>query len=294
MVDRGFVPAFYHRLCPLFALVLLTPAQASADVAPGLSLASLHQETSDALARLAALRPLPAGTYVTFDADPVHPYVVPACDDDGDAVIAVSDAALKLLEHASYALAQDQLHGTRTREGYAAQLAASQKPSARLLPPGEWFFRGVDAAVETLATAHFRAALTFWVGRAASVHDAQEFRCTAPNALREVGDRTWTEAERSVALARAAKLDPERDDKRTIWALAGLLALGGHEASAVTVAELAASHPWRGPLPLPTASVVQTTATTLRANAPQAPPPPAATAAKRAGEMRRLQNRFAR
>lgn len=254
-----------------FLFVLLDPGAVRAEIAPGLSLASLHEEASAALQRLAALRPLPPGLYAAFDADPVHPYVVPGCDDDGDAVVALSDAALKLLEYASYALAQDEVHGTRMRDAYAERLGASQRPSARLIPPGEWFFQAIDAAVERRATGHFRAGLLFWLGRAASVHDAQEFRCSAPNLLREHGDRTWTRAERGVALARAAALDPSRDDNRSLWALAGALALGGSETAAITVSEVAARHPWRGPLPLPHVDQVQRLAKALRDAAP-APP----------------------
>ena len=263
-------------------LLLSIPDAAAAEAAPGLPLESLRQEASDALARLATLRPLPVGIYVAFDPDPIRPYVLPACDDDGDAVIVLSDAALTLSEYASYALAHDQRHGTGTRAQYGRLLATSQGPSARLLPPGAEFFRGVDAVVETDATAHFRTALSFWVGRAASVHDAQEFRCARPDSLRERGDASWTTAERTLALARASRLDPARDLHRTTWSLAGLLALGGDQRSAETLAGLAGRHPWRGPFPLPPADVVQATARALRAAAPA----PVATAAPRSEPSR--------
>lgn len=282
MVDGPLV----HRLLASLSFALLVPSVAAAapDVAPGLSLASLHQEASDALARVVAQRPsLPAGTYVAVDPDPVHPYVIPACDDDGDAVVVVSDAALKLLEHASYGQALDEARGTRSVAAYGALLASAQRPEARLLPPGGAFFRDVDAVVERAATTHFRAGLGFWIGRAASVHDASEFRCARPDSFREHGDRTWTVAERSVALARAAALGSERDGLRTAWALAGVFALGGDERSAVAVTTLAQSHPWRGPFPLPTADVVRATAVVVRdaararaAAEPEAAPAPPA------------------
>lgn len=260
-------------------------ADANADVAPGLSLAALHQEASDALASLVSLRPaLPPGLYVAIDADPVHPYVVPGCDDDGDAVLVVSDAALKLLEHASYGLALDEAHGTQLLAEYAALLATAQRAGARLVPPGSAFFRDVDAGIERAATLHFRAALGFWLGRAASVHDASEISCVAPNLFREHGDRTWSVAERSVALARAATLGRERDGLRSAWALAGLFALGGNERSSVALASLAQQHPWRGPFALPAPAIVTASArvvrdaATARAQASAAPTasPPAA------------------
>lgn len=291
--ERCFVHSFAILALPVLLAATTLPARAAAEVAPGLSLASLHQEAHDALARLASLRPLPAGTYVAFDADPVHPYVIPACDDDGDAVVAVSDAALKLLEHASYAEAQDELHGTATRASYGTLLAQSQKLGARLVPPGEWFFHGVDAQVEQTATTHFRAGLQFWIGRAASVHDAQEFRCAAPNVFRERGDLIWSLAERNVALARAARLAPERDIKRTTWALAGLFALGADERSAHTLAMLAARHPWRGPFSLPSADVIQAVSTVLRDAAP-APAPAAVPSAKPTPTLPRSLARFGR
>lgn len=273
-------------------------AAAAPDVAPGLSLASLHQEASDALGRIAAQRPsLPVGTYVAVDADPVHPYVVPACDDDGDAVVAVSDAALKLLEHASYGLALDDARGTQSVAAYGALLASAQRPDARLMPPGTAFFHDVDAAVERAATAHFRAGLGFWLGRAASVHDAAEYRCPAPDVFREHGDRTWTMAERSVALARVAALDPERDGLRTAWALAGIFALGGDERSAVAVAALARSHPWRGPFAMSTPAAVHAIAAVVRDAAKAtaaAALPTAAAVAKPAREnpVARLRRRY--
>ena len=262
----------------LVSLLSLVASTAYAnDVAPALDQLALRSEANVALQSVAGLRKqTPLGLYAAFDADRVHPYVLPACDDDGDPVVVISDAALTLLEWASYARALDDRDGSHLLDDYARTLTRSQRAGAPLLPPGESFFLRMDASIEPRATDYLREGLRFWLGFATAAHDAPEFRCAAPDTLRERGDAVWTEAERSAALLRAKNLQTARIPLRTTWALAGSFALGANTPERIggALAQLTAAHPWQSPFPLPDAATLEASANALRELAKTASTPP--------------------
>src|ERR1700723_1175055 len=107
-------PARWAR-CAMVALVFAGAsgegvARAQADVAPAAALALARSTARDAMGALVARLPAEAkrrltGMYVAFDDSATDVNALAACDDDGDYVVVVSDALLRLAETAAAAQA---------------------------------------------------------------------------------------------------------------------------------------------------------------------------------------------
>ena len=120
------------------------------EIAPELESLELRQkaqaETKKLIAGLAPgdQRRL-TGLYVAFDASASDPRAMVACDDDGDYVIVLSDAMLRLVSNVARAQSYDEASAGRSVEDYAAFLARVQVPGRRLLPPPPGSFTGIEA-----------------------------------------------------------------------------------------------------------------------------------------------------
>lgn len=189
----------------LFLVLTTLPARAD-EVAPELETADLRtlaqvslREQLDALAP--AERRRLVGLYVAIDPDAADPGAQIACDDDGDPVVVVTDALLRLASH--LARADEASHRL---EDYAAFLVRTQLPGRRLLPPPPGFFvSGTPASAERLAE------IVGWiVARELARFRAGDLACPRPTATRESGDAVWTAAERAFAAKIATTLYPSR------------------------------------------------------------------------------------
>lgn len=199
--------SFAARLAaPALCAAALASAPAGAEPArapaPALGSSALHPRVGDSLAALLGELPAPerarlAGTYVAFDADPSQAYALVACDDDGDAVVVVSDAMIELVERVAEGASADELTGSKKLAAYAAALAAGAPRGARLLPPPPGFYAGPhDAEREgELFDQAIRGLLAHELARLARRH----LVCPKPSAARETGDAVWTAAERDFA-----------------------------------------------------------------------------------------------
>ena len=141
------------RSLVLALLALLVPLPARADeVAPELETADLRTLAQASLrAQIEVLAPAErrrlVGLYVAIDPDAADPAAQISCDDDGDPVIVVTDAMLRLGSHV--ARADEASHRI---EDYAAFLVRTQLPGRRLLPPPPGFFAtGASARPERTA-----------------------------------------------------------------------------------------------------------------------------------------------
>ncbi len=202
-----------RRLAFVLAFLVLSLSRtAHADeIAPELEGADLRVKARGELRRLVAALPERerarlVGVYVAIDPSPSEPIAQVACDDDGDPVVLVSDAMLRLVAQIARADIGDEHEGTRKVEAYATFLARSQAPGRRLLPPppGSYASAGEDdARAERLGEA-----LAFVLGSELARLGAAELVCPRPTATRESGDDTWTPAERRMAADVAARTYP--------------------------------------------------------------------------------------
>lgn len=191
----------------VLALLLLVALPARADeVAPELETADLRALAQASLReQVGALAPAEqrrlVGLYVAIDRDAADPGAQVSCDDDGDPVIVVTDAMLRLASH--LARADETSHKI---EDYAAFLVRTQLPGRRLLPPPPGFFvAGAPASVER------QAEVVGWlVARELARLRAGDLACNHPTATRETGDAIWTTEERAFATRIAATLYPSR------------------------------------------------------------------------------------
>ena len=181
------------------------PRRATGDeVAPELERADLRVRAQAELRRLVArLGPTEqrrlTGVYVAVDPDAADPSAQVACDDDGDYVVVVSDAMLRLASHVARAC--DDTHKI---EDYAAFLARTQLPGRRLLPPPPGFFDAPVAGAED----RLADVLSFVIARELVRLRAGDLVCPRPTATREAGDDVWTPAEAKAAAAIANRLYP--------------------------------------------------------------------------------------
>ena len=229
------------RLLGTLALGLVTVAApaggARADeVAPALEALELrHIAQAEAKKLVGGLGPHDLrrlrGVYLAFDANPSDPSAMVACDDDGDYVIVVTDAMLRLISLVARAQGDEEANGARSIESYAVLVARSQIAGQRLLPPPAGFFTAQmrGPAHET----HLREALSFVIARELAHLRAGDLVCAHPTATREHGDDEWTAAEQRRALETAAGVYPGRPSERDTEATARTLDVGRTEKGAL-------------------------------------------------------------
>lgn len=200
------------------------PRVAKADeIAPELETLELRQKAQAEAKRLVSdLAPNDrrrlVGVYVAFDANAADPSAMVACDDDGDYVLVITDAMLRLVSIVARAQSDDESNGTHGIEDYASFLALSQVPSRRLLPPPPGFYTSHEAGITK--EVRLREALSFVLARELTHLRAGDLVCANPTATHESGDDVWTASEQRRALETAASLYPggraePRDEEAT-------------------------------------------------------------------------------
>ena len=205
-------------------------AHAQVDPAPAAALAIARRTATEALSALVARlstddkRKL-VGIYVAFDESATDMNALAACDDDGDYVVVVNDAFLRLARTVAAAQATDEIFGTHKVDEYAAFLAGSQAQGARAastgplraselvgvstLPPPVGFFDASQArapAKLAIEAVRFREVLGAVVAHELTHLVLGELVCPNPTATHERGDDVWTREEREHALTVALKL----------------------------------------------------------------------------------------
>lgn len=221
----------------LFATLGTRTARAD-EVAPELEGADLRVKAQAELRKLVSGLPQNdqrrlTGIYVAFDANVSDPIAQIACDDDGDYVVLLSDAMLRLLAHIARAESYDEANGSRKVEDYAAFLVRTQIPGRRLLPPPPGFYiaeKPADTYEERLSDA-----LAFVVGRELTHFRAGDHVCPKPTATKESGDDTWTSAEQRKASEIAGSVYPGRQAERDNEAIVRVLDAGRSERGALAL-----------------------------------------------------------
>ncbi|HSO35790.1 MAG TPA: hypothetical protein VLT33_24845 [Labilithrix sp.] len=218
-------------------LVLATPAPARADeIAPELETAELRAKAETEAKRLVANlaasdRRRLVGVYVAFDANASDPSAMVACDDDGDYVIVVTDAMLRLASLVARAQSYDEANGSHAIEDYAEFVARSQIPGRRLVPPPSGFFTAPIA--ESTHESRLREALAFVMARELAHLRAGDLVCGRPTATHEHGDDVWTAAEQQRALETAARIYRGPAATRDAEATTRILEMGRNEEGAL-------------------------------------------------------------
>ncbi|MBX3259904.1 MAG: hypothetical protein KF782_09450 [Labilithrix sp.] len=211
------VSIFLVGLAVLLGALTDTRGARADEIAPGLEGADLRARAQAELKRLvSALRDEDrrrlVGVYAAFDASAADPFAQVACDDDGDYVVVVSDAMLRLLTHVARAASYDEADGSRKVEEYAAFVARAQPLGRRLLPPPPGFHvaegRGATYAER------FAEALGFVLAHELARLRAGDLACPRPTETKERGDDDWTSAEQRGAAAIAARVYPRHQDVR--------------------------------------------------------------------------------
>lgn len=206
------------------------------EIAPELETLELRQKTqAEAKKLIAALDPKDqrrlAGVYVAFDSNASDPSAMVACDDDGDDVIVITDAMLRLVSIVARAQSYDEANGSRAIEDYAGFVARSQIGGRRLLPPPPGFYTAQKTG--TSQDTHLREALSFVLSRELSHLRAGDLVCPHPTATHESGDDEWTPAEQRRATERAASIYPGRAPERDIEGTVRMLDVGRSEQGAL-------------------------------------------------------------
>lgn len=137
------------------------------------------------------------GVYVAFDPSATDLVAAAACDDDGDPVVVLSDAMLRLAEAVARARAFDEANGSSRVEDYATWLAERQLPGARLLPPPAGTYTG--GAAPRGEASRLREVQAGLLARELAHLVAGDVVCRGADDLRERGDAEWTEGERRTA-----------------------------------------------------------------------------------------------
>jgi len=233
---RRVVPAACAVLSVGLAVATGTRPARADEVAPELETLELHLRAQAEVNRLVgALDPKDqrrlTGVYVAFDANPSDPSAMVACDDDGDYVIVVTDAMLRLASIVARAQSSDEVNGSRSIELYAGFIARSQLPGRRLLPPPPGFY-----TVQKAGASHevrLREAIAFVLSRELSHLRAGDLVCPHPTATHESGDDEWTSSEQRRALESASSLYPGRAPERDIEGTIRVLEIGRSERGAL-------------------------------------------------------------
>jgi len=191
------------------------PARAqSADPAPSLALPAAHRQAALELGMLvgrlsAEARRRLTGVYVAFDTSATDIGSMAACDDDGDYVIVVSDALLRLADFVAQAEATDEVFWTHKLDEYATFLAESQRSGTRALPPPPGFFDAAQARSARkleIESARLHEIVTGVVAHELAHLLQGDLVCPNPTATHERGDDEWTHEEREHAITVAEKL----------------------------------------------------------------------------------------
>lgn len=197
----------FRTILALVIGTLLARSAAADEIAPELVTEELRGDTRREFDRLFATldakekRRL-VGTYVAFDPDPSDAFAMAACDDDGDHVIVLSHAMLRLVADVARL-------GAHVEE-YAELLARSQIAGKRLVPPPPGSFDDAPSADVR------REALAFVVGRELALLRSGALVCAHPTATKEHGDDEWTAAERRDAFATSKRLYPAKGREETL------------------------------------------------------------------------------
>ncbi len=226
-----------RRLFALIFLVLFAlPARAD-EIAPEMIGAELRAKATAELRALQATmtdaeKKRLVGLYLAIDPDASDALAQAACDDDGDYVIVVSDAMLRLVDDVAHAASDDEANGSHRLEDHAAFLAASQVPGKRLLPPPPGFYAAARGASQE---DRLREALDFVLAHELERLRAGELACPRPTATKEHGDDEWTSTEKLAAQQAAAALYPRHAADRDRGAVARVLAVRGSLDGAVAL-----------------------------------------------------------
>lgn len=203
------------------ALALVAKPAAADEVAPGLEPSDLRELAKNELKKLVGRLPAAdqrrlVGVYAAFHPDASDPFALAACDDDGDYVIVVSDAMLRLVANVARAQSYDDANTSRKIEDYAAYVARTQIPGRRLVPPPPGFYTA-ELAAKTYDD-RLRESLAFVVARELTHLRTAQLTCPKPTATKEAGDDEWTNAEHRKALENGGALYPGRgaDDGEAI------------------------------------------------------------------------------
>lgn len=216
------------------SLMLVVRPAAGDEVAPALEPFDLRDQTSIELKKIVATLSPPdrqklTGIYAAFHPEAGDPFALAACDDDGDYVVVLSDAMLRLASNIARAQSQDDAAGTRTVEDYARFVARTQVRGRRLLPPPPGTFAS-DLAPTTFDD-RLGEILSFVVAREVMHLVAGQVVCPHPTATRESGDASWTAEEHRAAVAAVTPIYPGRiahdADAITHVRAAGHMELGG-------------------------------------------------------------------
>jgi hypothetical protein len=203
----------------LLVAVLVSPAAAAAELpAPQTTTMALRAVASQELRAIVAQlstaeRARVVGVYVAFDDDAAEVNAMAACDDDGDYVVVLTDAMLRLADLVSFGRAVDEETGAHKLEAYAELLAASQRAGARLLPPPAGFFDVAGDAdpssVRAVYEQRLRETLSAIIARELAHSVRGDLTCPHPTATKEPGDDVWTPSEQRAALELAPRLSNE-------------------------------------------------------------------------------------
>lgn len=180
------------------------------------------------------------GAYVAFHPSASDPIVMAACDDDGDYVVVVSDAMLRLVDDVARAASYDEANGTHKVDDYAAFLVASQVREKRVLPPPRGFFDGPRGTTEE---DRLREMLAFLVAHEIERMRAGDLVCAHPTATKEHGDDVWTIDEQKSAVETARSIYPMEASKRDADAAARVEKTGRGKDGAKTLARFFALGP---------------------------------------------------
>ncbi|OJY26709.1 MAG: hypothetical protein BGO98_06765 [Myxococcales bacterium 68-20] len=230
----ALVVALLIALCGL----VRTPSARADEVAPDLEGSDLRVKAQAELKRLLSAMPSNdqrrlVGVYMAFDTSTSDPLAQVACDDDGDYVVLVSDAMLRLLGHIARAESYDEANASSKVEEYAAFLVRSQTPGRRLLPPSPGFY----IATKPASTYEDRLAdaLSFVVAHELTRLRAGDLVCSKPTATKESGDDVWTSAEQRKAAESAEHVYPARQMGRDEEAIDRVLESGRSVRGALAV-----------------------------------------------------------
>lgn len=203
----------------LAALFFFAGGARADEVAPSLEGADLRVRAADVLRGLVTAKPDAKlrGIYAAFDSSVADPNAMAACDDDGDYVIVMSDAMLRLVGFVARLSVDDESNGTHKLEEYAAHLAQNQMPGKRVLPPAAGTYAsGVDLRNE----GRWNEIMAFLYARELAHLRARELVCPNPTVTKERGDDAWTAAEAATARVTASALYPGKQTERDAAAVA--------------------------------------------------------------------------